>query len=148
MENSVLKRKQSDNLIFWGVTLFLIGLFVGFFIPMLPNPRMGLSSHIEGVLNGMFLIILGLIWHKIELSEKWLKTTCLLAFYGTFCNWLSMLIAAIFNAGKMLTVAANGKEGNAIIEFSITFLLISLSIAMLFVCVTVLIGLKKNMATK
>jgi hydroxylaminobenzene mutase len=40
-----------------GLTLFVIGLLTGFAIPALKNPRMGLTSHLEGVLNGMFLAL-------------------------------------------------------------------------------------------
>lgn len=144
MEKSVLIKKQTDKLIFYGMLLFLLGLVVGLIVPVLGNPRMGLSSHLGGVTNGMFLILLGLIWHKVALSEKWLNITFLLSIYGTFSNWFAVLLAAIFNAGKMLTVGANGKEGNPVIEGVIMFLLISLSIAMLFVSVAVLIGLKNN----
>ena len=144
MEKSFLYKRQSDNLVFLGVLLFFLGLIVGLFAPVLANPRMGVSSHIEGVLNGIFLIVLGLIWHKVDLPDRWLKITYWLALYGTFANWFSILIAAIFNAGKMLGIVANGREGPAVAEFVITFLLITLSIAMLSICVTVLIGLKKN----
>jgi (hydroxyamino)benzene mutase len=148
METVILKKQQSDRLIFWGVLLFFLGLVVGLFIPALANPRMGLSSHIEGVLNGMFLVLLGLIWEKTHLPAKWLKATFWLALYGTFANWLSMLIAAIFNAGKMLTVAANGQEGPPAAEAVVNFLLVTLSLAMLSVCVVVLVGLKRKMSTE
>lgn len=147
MENSELQKRQADKLIFLGVILFLIGLIIGLIVPVFANPRMGLSSHIEGVLNGMFLIILGLIWNKVDLSNKWLKITFWSAVYGTFANCLGILLAAIFNAGKMLGIAAKGKEGHPVIEGIITFSLISLSIAMLFVSVTVLVGLRRNMQT-
>lgn len=69
----MLVKHQSDRLIFPGVLLFFLGLIVGWIVPVLANPGMELSSHIEGVLNGMFLILLGLIWNKIVLSERWLK---------------------------------------------------------------------------
>ena len=45
-----------------GLVLFLLGLLTGFAIPALKNPRMALSSHLEAVLNGMFLVLLGLLW--------------------------------------------------------------------------------------
>ena len=144
MDTTTLKKQQSDKLIYLGVLLFLLGLIVGLFVPVFANPRMGLSSHIEGVLNGIFLIVLGLIWHKPEISTKWLKLTFWLAIYGTFVNWLSMLIAAVFNAGKMLTVAANGQEGHPVVEFILMFCLISLSLAMVAICIILLIGLKRN----
>jgi len=145
MEKSILKRHHSDRLILLGVLLFFLGLVIGLFAPLFANPRMGLSSHIEGVLNGIFLIVLGLIWNKIDLSYRWLKITFWLAVYGTFANWFSMLLAAIFNAGKSLTIAANGQEGPPFAEGTVMFFLISLSIAMLTICVTVMIGLIRNM---
>jgi (hydroxyamino)benzene mutase len=145
MEKAILQKHQSDKLIFYGVLLFFLGLVVGLFVPMMVNPRMGLSSHLEGVMNGMFLIILGLIWRKVALSGKWLKITFWFSIYGTFANWLGILLAAIFNAGKFLTVAAKGQEGTPLAEGVLTFLLISLSLAMLIICVSVLIGLNRNM---
>ena len=145
MELKLLKKKQSDLLIYLGVLLFFLGLITGLLIPALANPRMALSSHIEGVMNGMFLIILGLIWHKVDLSSRWLKITFWLAIYGTFANWLGILIAAVFDAGGMMTVAAEGKQGTPVAEGIVTFSLISLTIAMLVICITVLIGLVRNM---
>lgn len=147
MENLESKKRHSNKLIYLGVILFFIGLIIGLIVPIFANPRMGVSSHIEGVLNGMFLIVLGLIWNKVDLSNKWLKITFWFAVYGTFANCFGILIAAIFNAGKMLGIAANGREGTPFVEGIVTFSLISLSIAMLVVCVTVLIGLRRNMKT-
>jgi hydroxylaminobenzene mutase len=144
MENEYRMKRQADSLIFLGILLFLLGLIVGLFVPLFPNPRMGLSSHVEGVLNGMFLVILGLIWHKVALSENLLRYTYWLALYGTFANWSSILLAAIFNAGKMLGIAANGKQGHPVVEGIIAFMLITLSIAMVLICIFVLIGLRKN----
>jgi hydroxylaminobenzene mutase len=148
METPSLIKKQSNQLIFLGVLLFLLGLVVGLFVPMIANPRMALSSHIEGVMNGMFLVLIGLIWQKVQLSARWLKITFWLAIYGTFANWLGMLIAAVFNAGGMLTVAAEGKEGPPVVEGIVNFSLISLSVAMIMVCITVLAGLWRSMKAK
>lgn len=54
--------KQAEKLIFLGLTLFLAGLSVGLFVQNIANPRMALSAHLEGVMNGMFLVIIGVIW--------------------------------------------------------------------------------------
>lgn len=137
-------KNQSNRLIYLGVLLFLLGLLVGLVVPLFENPRMGVSSHIEGVLNGMFLIALGLIWNRMVLSRRWLKITFWLAIYGTFMNWFGILIAAIFNGGKMLGVMAEGQEGSPLVEGFIGFSLISLSIAMVILSVTVLIGLRRG----
>ena len=126
----------------------MLGLIVGLFVPLFANPRMGLSSHLEGIMNGMFLVILGLIWGRIALSIKWLKITFGFSIYGTFANWIGILLAAIFNAGKELTVAAKGQEGTPLAEGVVTFFLISLTISMLLVCIAVLIGLNRNMKSE
>lgn len=140
----MLQKKQSDKLIFLGVLLFFFGLIVGLFVPIFANPRIGVSSHIEGVLNGIFLIVLGLIWHKVDLTNKWLKITFWLALYGTYANWFGILVAAVFNAGKMLGVVAKGQEGPVIAEGIVAFFLITLSIAMLIICISVLVGLNRH----
>ena len=137
------KKQQSDKLLFFGVMLFFLGLVVGLFIPMMANPRMGLSSHLEGVLNGIFLIALGLIWDKLELSKGWLSATYWLSLFGTFANWFAVLTAAVFNSGKMMPLAA-GKEGNPAAEGIVTFLLVTLSIAMLATCIMAMTGLLKH----
>lgn len=144
METSSTAKKQAEQLIFLGVLLFFLGLLVGLLAPMLANPRMGLSSHIEGVMNGMLLIIIGIIWDRVNLSSKWLKVTFWMAIYGTFANWFGILVAAVFNAGKMLTIAAKGREGHPIAEGIVTFSLVSLTLAMLFVSVAILTGLTRN----
>jgi membrane associated rhomboid family serine protease len=40
--------------------LFLLGLVTGFIVPVMANPRAGLAAHLEGVINGMFLVVVGL----------------------------------------------------------------------------------------
>ena len=142
MINNMQTKQYADWLLFLGIVLFLFGLVVALFIPLMTNPRMGLSAHLEGTLNGMFLVILGVIWNKVILQDKWLKTTFWLTIYGSFANFVAVTIAAITGAGKMMPIAG-GKEGTSIIEGLISFLLISLSLAMIVVCSIVLTGLYK-----
>jgi hydroxylaminobenzene mutase len=144
MKNLKSMRKQADNLLFAGFFLFLLGLITGLIVPAFASPRLGVSSHIEGVLNGIFLIALALVWHKLALSDRLLKTTYWLALYGTFANWFALLFAAVFNAGKMLGVMAGGTEGSPFPEAVVAFLLITLSIAMVIISVLVLVGLKRG----
>jgi len=144
MENTRIKKWQSDRLLFLGVLLFLFGLLIGLFIPMMTNPRMGLSAHLEGTLNGMFLVILGLIWNKLLLNDKWLTAAFWLTIYGSFANFVAVAIAAVTGAGKLMPIAG-GKEGTSIQEGIISFLLISLALAMILVSLIVLAGLLKYM---
>lgn len=140
MENTSHKKRQSDRLLFLGVLLFLFGLIIGLFIPMMTNSRMGLSAHLEGIMNGMFLVILGLIWNKLVLNDKWLTSAFWLTLYGTFANFMAVSIAAITGAGKMMPIAG-GKDGTSVVEGLISFLLVSLALAMIFLCLIVLAGL-------
>lgn len=144
MDSTGLKKHQSDRLIFLGLLLFFLGLVVGLFIPIMANPRMGLSTHLEGVINGIFLLILGLIWNKLQLSEKWLFISFSLIIYGVFANFMAVLISAITGAGKMMPIAG-GMEGAAYIEMLISFLLISLALSMLAACLILLVGFYRYM---
>lgn len=136
--------QQSRQLIFLGLLLFLLGLITGLIVPFFKNPRMGLSAHLEGVMNGMFLMILGLVWNRLQLSAKLLSTTLALALYGTFANLVAIMIAAATGEGKMLPIAG-GKEGTGVTEILITGLLVTLALSMIAVCMLVLIGFYKHM---
>ena len=135
---------HANRLVFSGLFLFLLGLVVGLLVQNLANPRMGLAAHLEGVMNGLFLIVLGLLWKKLLLPGGWLRTGYWLAVYGTFANFVAVVISAVSGYGKMMPLAG-GREGTAWIEALISFLLISLSLAMLAVCVIALIGFYRHM---
>lgn len=139
-----LQSKQANQLVFIGLLLFLIGLMIGFFVPYMTNSRMALSAHLEGVMNGMFLMILGLIWRRLALSSTLLTITFWLAVYGTFANITAVLLAAITGFGKMMPIAG-GKEGTGIAESIISFLLVSLGLCMVTVCIIILSGFYKHM---
>ena len=62
-------QRVEKRLIWNGVFLFLLGLLTGFLIPILTSPRLGLSAHLEGLLNAMFLLLIGIplivaIWRQ------------------------------------------------------------------------------------
>src|SRR5579864_6146416 len=64
MEDS--KRK----LIWHGMFLFLLGLLTGFVETKFTNQRMALAAHLEGIMNGTFLVALGAVWMEVRLSDK------------------------------------------------------------------------------
>lgn len=125
-----------------GVLLFLLGLVMGFAVPTLANPRMALSSHLEGVMNGLFLIVLGLLWPRLDLSPGWLRATFWLALFGTYANLVATFLAAAWGAGaEMMPIAARGQAGTAAQEGVIRAILMTLSVAILAACVLVFVGL-------
>jgi hydroxylaminobenzene mutase len=135
---------RSNRLIQLGFVLFLLGLIVGFAIPALSTPRMGLASHIQGIINGIFLIVLGLVWSKFTLSARASTALFGLAVYGAFANWAATLLAAFWGAGRSMPIAAEGNVGTSMQESIIDALLLSLSLAMIGVCVLALWGLRRS----
>ena len=49
----------NQSLMWQGMCLFLIGLLTGFAEQRFANMRVGLAAHLEGVMNGTFLVALG-----------------------------------------------------------------------------------------
>lgn len=125
-----------------GLVLFLLGLLTGLVIPVLKNSRMALSSHLEAVLNGMFLVLLGLLWPHIDLPEAWAVTAVALIVYSAYANWLATLLAAAWGAGRKLApIAAGSHQASAVKEAFVTFLLVSLSLSIVVGVVIVMVGL-------
>lgn len=67
--------------------------------------------------------------------------------YGTLANVTAVMLAAITGFGKMMPIAG-GKEGTNPVEAIISFLLVSLALAMLFVLSAVIIGYRNYIQTK
>jgi len=141
-----MKAQTGHRLVQLGFLLFLVGLLTGFAIPMMANPRMGLSSHLEGVMNGMFLIGLGLVWPRLKLGRRTRSATFWITLYGTFANWAATFLAAVWGAGAAMPIAAGSHQGSPVQEVVITGLLFSLSFAMVIVCGVVLWGLRGGVA--
>lgn len=114
-----------------GALLFLLGLISGLITGAMANPRMGLSAHLEGVMNGTFLLAVGAIWSQVVLSSRLQKTTFYAFAFGTTVNWMVVQLAALWGTGRMTPIAAPGREAAAWQEAIVSAGLISLTIAML-----------------
>lgn len=103
---------------------------------------MGLSSHLEAVLNGMFLAVLGLLWPHIDLPEGWGVTAIVLIVYAAYANWLATLLAGAWGAGRTFAPIATGDHrASAGKERVVSFLLASLSVAIIVGVGIVIAGL-------
>jgi hydroxylaminobenzene mutase len=127
-----------------GTVLFLLGLLTGLAVPALAIPRMALSSHLEGLFNGMVLIALGLMWPRLDLSKRLQWLTFGLATYAAYTNWLATLISSATGAAAMMPLAGGGKTGDTIMEAIVAFMLVSLSLAMIAAFGLVLWGLRRR----
>lgn len=126
-----------------GILLFLLGLLTGLIVPLLTNARMGLSAHLEGVLNGMFLILLGLLWPEIRLSAKAATSLHRLVLFGTYANWIVTLLAAVFGTSRLTPIAGAGFSGATWQEVLVGLGQASLALAMIASCVLLLRGLRR-----
>ena len=143
MDAEILKPLLSRNLIRLGVLLILLGLITGLAVQNLANPRMALASHVEGVLSGMLLVVMGLIWPRLNLDGGMLKAAFLFMAYGAFANWANPLLGAFWAAGSsMMPMAAQGHKGTPAQELIIGFLSVTLVLSLLTGIILVLLGLK------
>ncbi len=135
--------RQGHRLLQAGILLFLFGLITGLFSGQLANPRMGLTSHLEGVMNGPFLVILGLLWPRLRLGARTLAAAFWMALYGTYVNWATTLYGAAAGAGeKMAPITGKGFTGTSFEEGVVAFGFISLTLAIIPLCLMVLWGLR------
>jgi (hydroxyamino)benzene mutase len=147
MDTFVVRQMLSHRLTSSGVLLMLLGLITGLFVPKLANPKMGLSSHVEGVMGGMMLVILGFVWPKLWLKPAALRAAHWLAVYGAYANWANPLIAAVWDAGgSMMPGASKGKKGTPIQEMIISIVAVSLVAALLPAVSLVLWGLRRDVS--
>lgn len=127
-----------------GAILFLLGLVSGLTTGAMSNPRMGLSAHLEGVMNGTFLLAVGAIWPQVALSTQLQKTAFYLFAFGTTANWMVTQLAALWGTGRMTPIAAPGREAAAWQEAIVSAGLIALTIAMLAGSILLLLGLVRR----
>ena len=129
-----------------GMFLFLLGLITGFITASLKNPRMGLAAHLEGVMNGAFLITAGLIWNDLKLSKNLKSAAYWTLLYGTFVNWLITLFAAYSGSYGMSPVTGHGFMGTPLQENIVNAVFISVGLTMVFSVATMTYGLRGKLS--
>lgn len=105
---------------FHGMCLFVLGLLTGFAEQHFTNVRMGLAAHLEGLMNGTFLIALGAIWPHVRLSPTATTVAYWTVLYGTYVNWLITILAAIFGTAALSPITGVGHSGLAWQESFVT----------------------------
>jgi hydroxylaminobenzene mutase len=138
---------RKRQLLWHGTLLFLLGLIVGFVEQKFANPRMGLAAHLEGLMNGTFLIALGAIWAEIKLSAPLQETAYWSVLYGAYGNWLITGLAAVFGTAAMTPITAAGHRGQPWQEHLVTFGFASVGIAIVIAVTVILWGLRRNART-
>ena len=134
----------SRRLIWYGMFLFLLGLLTGFVEPKFANPRMGLAAHLEGVMNGIFLVALGAAWAHVRLSPGLSSTAYWTALYGTYANWAVTSLAASLGTAALSPITGAGHGGRPWQEAIVTVGFVSVSIAIVACSILVLWGLRRS----
>lgn len=131
----------SNKLLAFGMTLFLLGLLTGLAIPSFTNSRMGLSAHLAGVQNGMFLLLLGLVWQRISLSDLWQRITYYLGIFSMYSIWATLVLAAAWGTSKATPIAGDGFESSASRETTVQLMVTVGAVATLAATVLALVGI-------
>ncbi|HEY4967215.1 MAG TPA: hypothetical protein VII28_12490 [Puia sp.] len=125
-----------------GMFLFLLGLVTGFLMMNIKNPKMGLAAHMEGVMNGTFLIAVGLIWNELKLSKNLKNAAYGTLIYGTFVNWFVTLLSAHFGTSKMTPISGQGFVGTDLQENIVRVGYITVGLTMVFSVIVMTYGLR------
>jgi (hydroxyamino)benzene mutase len=129
------------HLMWHGVFLFLLGLVTGLAEQQFTNVRMGLSAHLEGLLNGIFLIAVGTIWSEVRLLP-WAKATAYwAALYACYGNWLVTTLAAVFGTAANTPVASAGYSGQPWQESLVAVGFLSIAVVIIACSLLLLWGL-------
>lgn len=127
-----------------GMILFLLGLIAGLILMNFKNPRMGLSAHLEGVMNGLFLVVAGIIWQDLQLPTRFQHILYVTLLYGTFANFGFTLLSAILGTSKTTPIAGAGFSGTVITENFVTTGLVSVGLTMLLALALLCYGLGRK----
>jgi (hydroxyamino)benzene mutase len=138
--------RNSRRLMFHGICLFLLGLLTGFAEQHFVNVRMGLAAHLEGVMNGIFLLALGAAWPNVKLSATASAVAFWITLYGTYMNWFITILAAIFGTAALSPITGVGHSGLAWQESLVTAGFMSVGIAIVLASAMVLFGLRKGLS--
>jgi hydroxylaminobenzene mutase len=128
------------SLMFHGLLLFTLGLLTGLVQQQFANPRMGLAAHLEGLMNGTFLLALGGAWREARLSPRSSSVAYAAALLGGYGNWAVTTLSAVLGTTAMTPIAGAGYEGSRLQEALITGGFVAVGILMLTMAAFLLKG--------
>ena len=136
------------QLTWWGTLLFLLGLLTGLMLAVAPgvadNPRGILAAHLEGVMNGTFLIAVGLMADRVRLAPRASRICVGLLLYGTFVNWFTTTLSGVLGASQATPLTGAGHHAAPVVEQLILVALVSVALAMIAAVVMLLVGLRRE----
>jgi (hydroxyamino)benzene mutase len=134
--------ERRRRLLFHGMALFLIGLLTGLAEQHFANVRMALAAHLEGLLNGIFLLAVGAIWNEVRLPSLPGKIAYWALLSGAYGNWAVTTIAAILGTAAMTPITAAGHSAAPGQEILVATGFVLIGFAMLLASSLLLWGLR------
>lgn len=132
------------RLLFHGMVLFLLGLFTGLAQPHFVNMRMALSAHLEGVMNGTFLLAVGAVWSEVRLPLRASMVTYWTLLGGTYGNWAVTTTAAMLGTAALSPITAAGHSAAQWQETLVTAGFVLIGSAIIVASVMLLWGLRRT----
>ena len=139
--------RQAHRLIQIGLILFLFALLVGLAVPRFGIPRLALSAHLLGVLQGTFLVLAGRLWPKVRLRPAAGWSAVWLLVYGCLAAWAANLLGALWRAGgTLLPMAAGPAHGTPAQEAIIAIGLRSSAVCLIAALLLLIWGTRRVVA--
>ncbi len=137
--------KEGRRLLQIGSLLFLCALLTGLAVQKFAVPRLGLSAHLLGLMQGLLLMVAGLFWPKLKLTRTLSKVAWGLIIYGCLAAWLANVLAAVWGAGNsLLPIAAGPARGSSLQEMVITLGLRTAAVALIISVLLIIWGLRTS----
>ncbi|MFN7983912.1 MAG: hypothetical protein U0Q11_18850 [Vicinamibacterales bacterium] len=141
--------RSGERLIFQGVLLFFLSLLTGLLLvaspPFVANPRGLLAGHLEAAMNGMFVTLVGLFFHRLRLSALQARICRGTLLYSAFANWLFTSLAGILGTSDATPLAGAGHHASAGMEQFILAGLFTVALTMVVAVALLLTGLRRGL---
>lgn len=132
------------QLLWHGMALFLLGLFTGLAQQHFANLRMALAAHLEGVMNGTFLLAVGAIWGEVRLSPRALAAAYWALLGGTYGNWAVTSIAAMLGTAALSPITGAGHNAIQWQESLVTVGFVVIGLAIILASALLMWGLRSK----
>jgi len=120
MNAPLIAPRQGLRLLQISVALLLFTSLLGFAIPYVAAPQLGLAAHKLGGLQSVLLMAMGLAWPRLNLNAAALRIAFWLFIYAAFAILVAYLLGAIWAAGnETMSLRGGATHGSAFQEGTI-----------------------------
>jgi hydroxylaminobenzene mutase len=117
MNASLIASHQSLRLLQSGVALLLFTSLLGFAIPYVAAPQLGLAAHKLAALQSVLLMAMGVAWPRLNLNAVALRAAFWLFIYAAFAILSAYLLGAFWGAGnETMRLGGGTAHGSALQE--------------------------------